>query len=282
MSDVYKLRRLVDEVRKKMNEDAENDLKDILKKDYSTFVKELGDNINDPKFLDAIKTLIDSAPVKVSSMSPACADLKPTQNEVIMDKSLSYPLKDSTSAETYLKGGVVSVAGKSIVTAGGGEYVIDGHHRWSQLYCINPDAKIKSLDLTDITNPIDALKATQIGIAAQTGTIPSSAGGGVNLFSCGEDELKSYVINNVKESVVEVFKKYKKGDTPEEIADYIWDNVQELRKSSAPVAGAPARDVMPQTDDAPQWVDNTFNVEKLPEGLLNRLKELVIYNNRDK
>ena len=54
MSDVYKLRRLVDEVRKKMNEDAENDLKDILKKDYSTFVKELGDNINDPKFLDAI------------------------------------------------------------------------------------------------------------------------------------------------------------------------------------------------------------------------------------
>ena len=29
-------------------------------------------------------------------------------------------------------------------------------------------------------------------------------------------------------------------------------------------------------------VDNTFNVEKLPEELTNRFKELLRYNNRDK
>ena len=277
------LKQLVNEVKVKLNEEgAEDELKSILKKDYTTFVKELGDNIKDSKFLDAIKSLTSSSPIKTSAMSAAVTDLQPTQNEVVMDKSLSYPLKDPASAEQYLKGGVVAVAGKSIVTGGGGKFVIDGHHRWSQLYCINPDAKIKALDLTDIKKPIEALKATQIGIAAQTGNVPTSAGGGINLFACGESELKKYVTDNIKEPVVEVFKKYGKGDTPEEIADYIWDNVQELRKSSPPVAGAPTRDVMPQTDDAPQWADNTFNVEKLPEGLFDRFKELVIYNNRDK
>lgn len=277
------LKSILNEIKLKLNEEgAEDELKTILKKDYGTFVKELGDNINDPKFLEAIKSLSDSAPIKTSGMSPAVTDLQPTQNEVVMDKSLSYPLKDPASAELYLKGGVVAPAGKSIITGGGGKFVIDGHHRWSQVYCINPDAKIKALDLTDIKQPIEALKATQIGIAAQTGAVPTSAGGGVNLFSCGENDLKKYVTDNIKEPVVEVFKKYEKGDTPEEIADYIWGNVQELRKSSPPVAGAPTRDVMPQTDDAPQWADNTFNVEKLPEGLFDRFKELVIYNNRDK
>ena len=277
------LKSILNEIKLKLNEEgAEDELKTILKKDYATFVKELGDNIKDPKFLDAIKSLSSDMPVKTSAITPVCTDLQPTQNEVVMDKSLSYPLKDATSADACLKGGVVAPAGKSLVTGGGGKFVIDGHHRWSQVFCMNPKAKIKAIDLTDIKKPIEALKATQIGIAAQTGTVPTAAGGGVNLFTCSEGEVKKYVTDNIKEPVVEVFKKYGKGDTPEEIADYIWGNVQELRKSSPPVAGAPARDVMPQTDDAPAWVDNTFNVEKLPEGLFDRLKELVIYNNRDK
>lgn len=273
------LKKLLGEVKLKLREaEAEDELKSILKKDYATFVKELGDNIKDPKFLDAIKSLSSDMPVKTSGMSPVCTDLQPTQNEVVMDKSLSYPLKDPASAEMYLKGGVVAPAGKSIVTGGGGKFVIDGHHRWSQVFCINPGAKIKAIDLTDIKKPLEALKATQIGIAAQTGTVPTAAGGGVNLFTVGEGELKKYVIDNITEPVVEVFKKYDKGDTPEAIAEYIWGNVQTLKKQSPPVAGAPKRDVMPQTDDAPQWVDNTFNVEKLPETVVRRLKHLMKYN----
>jgi hypothetical protein len=275
------LKSLMKEVRVKLNEnEAQDELKAILKQDYVSFVKELGSNIKDEKFLNAIKSLSDKAPVKTSGMSPACTDLRPTQNEVVMDKSLSYPLKDPSSAESYLKGGTVSVAGKSIVTGGGGKFVIDGHHRWSQLFCINPDAKISSLDLTDIKKPLEALKATQIGIAAQTGTVPTAAGGGVNLFTVGEDALKSYVIETIKEPVIDVFAKYGKGDTPETIADYIWGNVETLKSTSKPVDGAPARDVMPQTDDAPAWVDNTFNVEKIPESVVRRLKELMKYNKK--
>lgn len=262
-----------------LNEDsAKDELKKILKKDYVSFVKELGDNITDPKFMDAIKSLSTDMPVNTSVIAPVCTDLQPTQKEVVMDKSLAYPLKDASSTDAILKGGVVAPAGKSIVTAGEGKFVIDGHHRWSQVFCINPDAKIRSLDLTDIKKPIEALKITQIGIAAQIGTVPTSAGGGVNLFTVGESELKKYVIDTITEPVVLVFGKYQKGNTPEEIGEYIWNNVQLLKKKSPPVAGAPKRDVMPQTDDAPDWADNTFNAEKISETVIHRLKELVRYN----
>jgi hypothetical protein len=143
--------------------DAKEELKRILKKDYVTFVKELGDNIDDPKFLDAIKSLSSESPVQTSTISPQCIKLKPTQNEVVLSKSLSYPLKYANNTETYLRGGVVIINNTPIVTGGGGQFIIDGHHRWSQLYCINPYARIKAIDLTNIKKPIEALKTTVLG-----------------------------------------------------------------------------------------------------------------------
>lgn len=263
----------------KEDEESEKELKTILKSDYSTFVTKLGDNIKDPKFLDAIKSLSTRHKINTTDISPAVQDLRPTQNEVVLDKSLSYGLKDPKTIESFLKGGVVAVAGKSIVTAGGGKYVIDGHHRWSQLFCFNPNAKIAALDLTDIKNPMEALKATQLGIAAQIGKVPTAQGGGVNLFKIGESTLKKYVIDNITEPVVEVFKKYKKGNTPEEIANYIWGNVQMLQKDAKPVAGAPSREVMPQTDDAPKFTDTTVNTEKLPE-IVQRMTKVISVNKK--
>lgn len=263
----------------KEDEESEKELKNILKSDYTTFVSKLGDNVKDPKFLDAIKSLSKENKINTTDISPAVQDLRPTQNEVVLDKSLSYGLKDATTIDSFLKGGVVAVAGKSIVTAGGGKYVIDGHHRWSQLFCFNPNAKIKALDLTDIKNPMEALKATQLGIAAQIGKVPTAQGGGINLFTINESTLKKYVVDNITEPVVEVFKKYKKGNTPDEIANYIWENVQLLQSDAKPVAGAPSREVMPQTDDAPKFTDTTVNTEKLPE-ITQRMKKVISVNKK--
>jgi hypothetical protein len=245
-------------------DEADDKLKSLLRKDYNTFVKELGDNIKDPKFISAIQTLSEKLPIQAKQIQPVVSVLKPTQNEILLDKSLSYPLQDPMTAKSHLSGGVVAVAGKSIVTAGGGKFVIDGHHRWSQVYCINPDAKIKALDLP-ITDPIKALKATQIGIAAQIKKVPKSTGGGVNLFTINEVSLKKYVVDTITDQVVQVFKLLGKGDTPDVIADYIWDNVQLLKKNSKPVQGAPKRDLMPQTDDAPKFTDTTPRTDKMPK-----------------
>lgn len=245
-------------------DEADDKLKSLLRKDYNTFVKELGDNIKDPKFISAIQTLSEKLPIQAKQIQPVVSGLKPTQNEIVLDKSLNYPLQNPMTVKSYLSGGVVAVAGKSIVTAGGGKFVIDGHHRWSQVYCINPDAKIKALDLP-ITDPIKALKATQIGIAAQIKKIPKSTGGGVNLFTINEVALKKYVVDTITDQVVQVFKLAGKGDTPDAIADYIWDNVQLLKKNSKPVQGAPKRDLMPQTDDAPKFTDTTPRTDKMPK-----------------
>lgn len=274
-----KLSTLLKESVLKEDEASEQEIKDLLKSDYKSFVSKLGSFVKDSKFVDAIKSLADKSPIKAKDMAVPVLNLRPTQNEVVLDKSLLYGLKDPKTADIFLKGGVVAVAGKSIVTAGGGKYVIDGHHRWSQLFCFNPNTKIKALDLSDIRDPMKALKATQLGIAAQIGKVPTEPGGGVNLFGINEDTLKKYVIANIKDPVVEVFKKYEKGTTPEEIADYLWKNVELLKQKAKPVSGAPDREVMPQTGQAPQFTDTAVNIEKMPESL-QRLKKMISYNKR--
>jgi hypothetical protein len=181
--------------------------------------------------------------------------LRPTQNEIALDKSLTYPLTDVKSAESCLKGGTVAIAGKRIITAEG-SYIVDGHHRWSQLYAMNKDAKIAVTDMVsrDLKNPLDFLKITQVAIAADLGKVPTqTAKGSINLITISEDQLKKFVIDTIKDPVLDVFKKYNKATTKEEAADYIWTNVQSMQKTSKPVAGAPKRDFMPQTDDAKNW-----------------------------
>jgi len=113
-----------------IKEDEEQELKNLLKVDYPLFVKELGDNIKDPKFIAAIKSLSDKYPLNFKSATPKVGDLKPTQNEIDVDKSLKFPLTNADSAMACLKGGVIAVAGKRIITGGGGKFIIDGHHRY--------------------------------------------------------------------------------------------------------------------------------------------------------
>ena len=76
-----------------IKEDENQDLKNLLKMDYSLFVKELGDNIKDPKFINAIKSLSNEYPLNFKTAAPVVGDLKPTQNEIDVDKSLKFPLE---------------------------------------------------------------------------------------------------------------------------------------------------------------------------------------------
>lgn len=244
-----------------LNEDAASDAlqKVVDSNSYTEFVKQLGNNIKDPKvqaLLSAGKE--DGVPVdekiKLVDASIPVQDLRPTQNEVVLANSLAFPLKNADSAETCLKGGTVFIRGERIVTAEK-KYVIDGHHRWSQLFCMNPEASIAVTDMeaTVKLKPTDFLKITQAAIAADLGDVPTAPGGGINLFTITEDVLKKYVIENITDQVIDVFKKYKKGNSKEEIANYIWKNVEILNKTSKPVSGATAREMMPQTDDAKNW-----------------------------
>lgn len=253
-----------------IKEDENQELKNLLKVDYSLFVKELGDNIKDPKFIAAIKSLSDKYPLNFRSANPTVGDLKPTQNEIDVDKSLKFPLTNADSARVCLNGGIIAVAGKRIITGGGGKFIIDGHHRWSQVCALNPQAKIAAIDLSDIKDPMKALKATQLGIAADLGKIDTQKVEGQNLLKMGKDSLIKYVVKTITPDVVEEFKAAGKGDTPEKIGQFIWTNVDKMQKDNQPVPGAPERGIMPQTDDAKNWQDLAPNVAKVSTINLNK------------
>ena len=243
--------RLVSEAEEGGNTDQK--VKDILGANYPEFVQKLGDNIKDPKFVAAVEKFSKENPIKTTDIDAEVSKLLPTQNEIAAANSLMYPLTDPETAETVLKGGTVAPGGRKIVTASNGKYIVDGHHRWSQVYVINPKCKISALDISNVDNPVDALKSAQLGIAADIGSVPSGKAGGVDMLKSGEDEIKKYIIDTIKDPVVEVFKKYGKGDTKEAIADYIWGNVKQMQSKNKPASNAPKRDLMPQTDDAPNW-----------------------------
>lgn len=259
-------------MRIRIKEDEEQDLKDLLKIDYALFVKELGDNIKDPKFIAAIKSLSDQHPINFKTVDPVVGNLTPTQNEIDVDKSLKFPLTSAESAKVCLKGGVIAVAGKRIITSNNGKYIIDGHHRWSQVCALNPAAKIAAIDLSDVKDPMQALKSTQLGIAADLGKVPTASVQGINLLKIGKDDLIAYVVKTITPEVLEEFKKAGKGDTAEKVGQFIWGNVEKMQKDNQPVSGAPKRDIMPQTDDAKNWQDLAPNSDELKE--IKRLQKL--------
>jgi hypothetical protein len=250
----------------------QNKLQQILKQNYKGFVAGLGNFAADPKFRQFIINT-DTSKSNMQLTSVPVTKLIPTQNEIDVDKSLAFPLSKAQAAAYALKGGSVKIASPIIVF--NGKYIVDGHHRWSQLYAINKDAKIVAYNLTNdqITKPLDALKATQIAIIGAGATkIPNATVAGKNLLQMDEAALKEYVMTNTDEKVVDVFGKMRDLKSKEEIANYIWTNVNSMQSTSQPVAGAPGRGIMPQADAVPGGLTKT--IATLSSGIPLPLQEL--------
>lgn len=275
-----------------LSEEGVAEIKKLLGDAYPTFVKKLDTQINDQRFLQAIRAITQSgSKVQMQEISPTCDSLRPTQNEVVLDKSLSYPMKGADDAANSLNpSGPIKLGEKGkelpIITSNGGQFVIDGHHRWSQVYCLNPKAQMAAVDIGNLGTPEQALKAVQIGIAASIGDVPKAQGGGINLFQIDENTLTNYVASAITQEVVDTFKKLRPDIFPKQeawtppdpnqktldfnhdpdiaaIAKYIWGNVQQLKQKSNPVPPAPNREVMPQTDNAPQFPQFTVPVQQI-------------------
>jgi len=241
-----------------ISEDGEEPEQDITKfqnlfqQDYPTFIDNLSTLIKDKKVLKFLsaglkdgKTMDDKFGLGRTVIS--CKDLTPTQSEVDISKSLNFPLKDVATAEMCLKGDNVLLGGTPIVTFNKG-YVIDGHHRWSQAFCINPDAKMASLNLTKANlSPIEALKSTQVAVATTIGDIPIETVEGHNLFEAPREIVVKFVLEHITDEVVQVFVNLKGFKSKEQIAEYIWRNCEILQKNNRPIPNAPNRGLMPQT-----------------------------------
>lgn len=246
----------------------------------------LGRGQNDGQPSDeALAPKVEAAPVE---------GLKPTQNEIEFGKSVGWPLADFKTMAKIVKGGDVAIGppnNNKIVRSG--DLVIDGHHRWSSVFAINPAANIASYDLALPTNDAGpALAMTQLAIGstlAKGQEVESSEGGGHNILGAGQEEIYNMIIDSVDKTVEakagailgeKVVKQFiadqsiskhfglnsniSVGDARKKIAEKVSANLAELPNAAS---GSPPRVDMPQLDTAAGGVPGV--VKKLATGQVN-------------
>ena len=100
--------------------------------------------------------------VSVTKGDMPVADLIPTQRFIDLNQSVGFPLG---SADNLLRD-VTNKKGFGPITVSG-EHIIDGHHRWSGIFSIAPDATISVVNLDfQGENVADKLAAAQIAVGA--------------------------------------------------------------------------------------------------------------------
>ena len=144
----------------------------------------------------------------VANKATPVSYLCPTQNEISLKDSLEKPVANKFNCMYDLIKGQSVRLGIPIITCNG-KFIIDGHHRWLQAACVNPDATMETLDLQiddgvseiDFTDTEDILKVTQsliMVIALKSGKtkLPSSDSKSFeNLYALSAQQLFDKIIN---------------------------------------------------------------------------------------
>jgi hypothetical protein len=229
--------------------------------------------------------------------------LKPTQNEISISNSIGWPLSKMSSLRNIKSGdptgGFGNDAGDDgnpvpnrVVSAG--DLVIDGHHRWSQVFAIGGPQNsvlVKNVDLPGDTAS-EKLAVAQVAIVATmdgTGPVPGAGGSGLpdNILGQGKGEIKDMILGMVgtamdsgdplmsPEWIAEartdpdakeffgIDEEMQDEDVIEAVADVVAENLSNLPGMAQ---GAPSRKDMPQFGLSTQEKD-VFN--KMDSGQVN-------------
>jgi hypothetical protein len=205
--------------------------------------------------------------ITVSKGQPVAAkNLTPTQKDIDLEKSLGDQMTNKwkpPATETALFRGAIempSPGGAQPVLTYGNKYILDGHHRWSQVMMTNPDGMmaVNNLSGPALPNEEVALKATQLAIAALAGQVVTKDTK-INLLAVDEEYIKNYVRKRIQPAVLELLVKYNKISKPDPdlAAEYYAGNLAAI-KEKPPGKFARAKG-MPQADDSgvPQVQVNT-------------------------
>ena len=272
------------------NNERKKELENWLKnKKLGDYVDTLNKMLDDPK----AKTLLEDGfggelgdtKLSFKVVKVPVKNLRPTQSEIDVTKSIDFPLKKPENIDNYYSTGKndVMIAGMPLITFRQ-NYVIDGHHRWSQVFAFNPDAKMVCCDYDGDISPVQMLKATQGSIAAvkaddnnNDGKIPKETVNGENLFNDNWDKeaIIKHIKDNAVDSVPKVFQKYQKDLTDiDKVAEFVSDNLMNLKTNNYPEDKDINRGVMPQTDQAgTNKNDKKSSLPGVEGSALNKLKD---------
>jgi len=258
----------------KHESDAAKELEAILKNPkYESFVKQLGEAITDPKVVSVLnKGLRDGQKwddiVRTKTIVKEAHELRPIQKEIDLTKSLGYIGKHPKIVPLILRGGPLKAkhfGGSPIVTAKG-KYIVDGHHKWSEVYMINPNANIETVSL-NIDHPEEALRVSQVGIAAKAGKLNiQKVTKGKNIYKMSTEAIQKDMVTYLSPEFYDAFYKSdsKRFKTKADVHDHVLSNILKMRVESKSATKI-SRSHMPQYDDA----GATVVAEALHKGKIN-------------
>lgn len=258
-------------------EDAFTDLQKTIGKDLAGAVADLKSKASDDEFKKAaVAGTEDGEPedekVPFSTTPVPATKMFPTQAEIGFGNSLDDICNDQFGAiDSAFSNPVLmpSKAGKiPVLTAriGSDIAILDGHHRWSACFMINPTAKM-SCDIMEPpagTSAEDALKVMQLAIAANAGNVVTVPFDGKDLMAVSTDEVIKYIIENIGEKEIATFAKYNKAlNSKEAIAEHIGKSHKLILGMKGPFP----RTVMPQAKDS--GTSQTTVNQSLEKGSIN-------------
>lgn len=248
--------------------ERKNALKAYLKGRYDDYIEKLEKMTKDPKTRvlldDAFGGYLGDVKLKFSEELISVKRLMPTQNEISLECSLKHGLTQPENIDIDFSDKVIM---KNPVITFNKTYIIDGHHRWSEVLCINPDAKIVCLNYDADISIIQMLKATQGAIAASIDAIPVSNKKGYNIYKCSKKEILDYIYSNITNKVVEKIMSYKNNlKSKNDVVKYILANCEELKNEHPILSNAPDRDLMPQPYKTGKITDKESALYKLKTG----------------
>lgn len=260
--------RLSDFILEKKQKSRKEELINYLKgKNYPNYIETLEDMLKDPKtralIEDGFGGELGNTQLKFSEKIIPVKKLLPTQQEIGMTQSLDYGLKGINDTKIYFQDAPIEI--KHPLITFNGVYVIDGHHRWSEILCFNPEAEMVCINYDGDMSPIQMLKVTQGAIAASLGKLVHLKSNGINLYDSKITAIRKYIKNTIKDTVIDNFIKYNPNlNDKNDVINYITDNVLDLINDYPPIKYAPERDDMPQTSRAGEHTDK--------ESALGRMK----------
>jgi len=248
--DIDKIKQMVMERLQSLNEAPVDDFlasKDKALPDYVSTLKSVAPDGDFRKVAGGGKN--DGNPedevVTIERTSIAAIKLLPTQAEIGLSNSLADQMNNNYNAAKTALGLVMNPIimpsaddPPPAILVFGGKYILDGHHRWSQVAMMNPNGMVAIDNMTSpsIKTNEEALKVMQLAIAAKAGKVVTKPFEGANLMKTGDQAVRAYVLENIQDEVLNLLVEAKKIKEPNKdaAADYIVNNFKLVKKNPGP------------------------------------------------